>query len=195
MNIFVWKLSRKKKFFSLTFFTFEVPFNGFVPPLPEIRCPIFLEIQNPWGKVMERSGLTFEHFCLEVVLNHRAKYFFFFLLILPWSPLLWHWCYYPHRSRDALSPVCGIFPWAIPRDSFSPWPSDFQHLLSHWNCCNFLVSLQTIIGYILWFSHLVWPRLWNKHLCKYYKPGEAGSVFQAPPLLTSLTHSPFMEIS
>ena len=26
-----------------------------------------------------------------------------------WSTLLWHRCYYPHRSRDALSPVCGIF--------------------------------------------------------------------------------------
>ena len=39
----------------------------FLPPLPEVGCPICLEIQNPWGKVMERSGLTFEHFCLEVV--------------------------------------------------------------------------------------------------------------------------------
>ena len=27
---------------------------------------------------MERSGLTFEHFCLEVVQNRRAKFFFFF---------------------------------------------------------------------------------------------------------------------
>ena len=26
-----------------------------------------------------------------------------------WTTLLWHRCYYPHRSRDALSPVCGIF--------------------------------------------------------------------------------------
>ena len=26
-----------------------------------------------------------------------------------WSTLLWHRCYYPHRSRDALSPICGIF--------------------------------------------------------------------------------------
>ena len=26
-----------------------------------------------------------------------------------WSTLLWYRCYYPHRSRDALSPVCGIF--------------------------------------------------------------------------------------
>ena len=31
--------------------------NVFLPPLPKVRCPIFLEIQNPWGKVMERSGL------------------------------------------------------------------------------------------------------------------------------------------
>ena len=41
--------------------------NVFWPPLPEVGCPICLEIQNPWGKVMERSGLRFEHFCLEVV--------------------------------------------------------------------------------------------------------------------------------
>ena len=41
--------------------------NVFLPPLPKVRCPIFLEIRNPWGKVMERSGLRFEHFCLEVV--------------------------------------------------------------------------------------------------------------------------------
>ena len=39
----------------------------FLPPLPKVGCQIFLEILNPWGKVMERSGLTFEHFCLEVV--------------------------------------------------------------------------------------------------------------------------------
>ena len=50
----------------------------FLPPLPEVGCPIFLEIRNPWGKVMERSGLTFEHFCLEVVSNRRAKKSLFF---------------------------------------------------------------------------------------------------------------------
>ena len=26
----------------------------------------------------------------------------------------WYWCYYPHRSRDALFPVCGIFQNLIP---------------------------------------------------------------------------------
>ena len=62
----------------------------FLPPLPEVGCPIFLEIRNPWGKVMERTSLTFEHFCLEMVLNRRAKKKVFFLLILPyktwWKP-------------------------------------------------------------------------------------------------------------
>ena len=33
-----------------------------LPPLPEVGCPIFLEIRNPWGKVMKRSGLRFEIF-------------------------------------------------------------------------------------------------------------------------------------
>ena len=28
----------------------------FLPPLPEVGFPICLEIRNPWGKVMERSG-------------------------------------------------------------------------------------------------------------------------------------------
>jgi hypothetical protein len=36
----------------------------FLPPLPDVRCPIFLKILNPWGKVMERSGLRFCGFCL-----------------------------------------------------------------------------------------------------------------------------------
>ena len=34
----------------------------FLPPLPEVGCPIFLKLRNPWGKVMERSGLTFKNF-------------------------------------------------------------------------------------------------------------------------------------
>ena len=38
------------------------PFNVLLPPLPKVGCPTFLEIQNSWGKVMERSGLIFENF-------------------------------------------------------------------------------------------------------------------------------------
>ena len=36
--------------------------NVFLPPLPEVGCPQFLEIWDPWGKVIERIGLTFENF-------------------------------------------------------------------------------------------------------------------------------------
>ena len=63
--------------------------NVFLPPFPEVVYPIFLEIRNPWGKVMERSGLKFEIFCLKIVKN-RAQKKVFFLLILPyktwWKP-------------------------------------------------------------------------------------------------------------
>ena len=59
--------AQKKSFFSLIFSLLRYPLTVFFPPLPKIGFPIFLKIQNPWGKVMERSGLTFEHFCLEVV--------------------------------------------------------------------------------------------------------------------------------
>ena len=44
-----------------------------MPPLPEVGCPKLLEIRNPWGKVLERSGLRIEHFCWEEVYNHRKK--------------------------------------------------------------------------------------------------------------------------
>ena len=39
----------------------------FLPPFSEVQCPIFLNIQNPWKKVVERSGLKFQHFCSKLV--------------------------------------------------------------------------------------------------------------------------------
>ena len=40
--------------------------NIFLPPLSKVGCPLGLVIRNPWGKVMERSGLRFEHFCCKI---------------------------------------------------------------------------------------------------------------------------------
>ena len=54
--------------------------NVFLPPLPEVGCPIFLEIQNSWGKVVKRSGLRFEHWKWFKI----AKLFFCWL-ILPYK--------------------------------------------------------------------------------------------------------------
>ena len=58
----------------------------FLPPLPALGCPIFLEIRNPWGKVMERSGLAFEHFFWKwSKIAAQKKVFFFadFALVHP----------------------------------------------------------------------------------------------------------------
>ena len=48
---------------SVCLFTFEVPLKRLFAPLPEVGGQTFLEIRNPWGKVMERSGRRFEYFC------------------------------------------------------------------------------------------------------------------------------------
>ena len=37
--------------------------NVFLPPFPKVGCLKFLEIWNPWGKIMQKSGLRFEDFC------------------------------------------------------------------------------------------------------------------------------------
>ena len=44
---------------------FEVPFKCLFAPTCRSRMSNFF--WNPWGKVMERIGLRFEHFSLEVV--------------------------------------------------------------------------------------------------------------------------------
>ena len=56
------KSPRKKKFFSSLFLVF-VGFRSFLtvllPPLPKVGCPIFLKIQNPWGKVMVQEAVSY----------------------------------------------------------------------------------------------------------------------------------------
>ena len=51
------KLPRKKKknssFFSV-FFSFRSFLTVFLPPLPEVGCPIFSEIRNPWCLPIDR---------------------------------------------------------------------------------------------------------------------------------------------
>ena len=42
---------------------FSLRLTIFLPPLPKVQCPNFLDFQNPWGKVMERSGLRIDNFC------------------------------------------------------------------------------------------------------------------------------------
>ena len=37
------------------------------------------------------------------------RFQFFLVFVYPWSTLPCYRCYYPHRSRELVSPVCGIF--------------------------------------------------------------------------------------
>ena len=81
MNIFVRKLfqiAAQTKVFFLIFFTFEVPFNRLFAPTSRSRMSNIFRDSESLGKRNEGSGLTFEHFCLKVVKNCRAKKSFFF---------------------------------------------------------------------------------------------------------------------
>ena len=100
--------AQKKVFFSLTFFTFEVPFYSLFAPTSKSRMSNIFRDFESLGKSNGKKWSQIWTFVFENFLKSPRKKSLF-LLILPWSTLLWHRCYYPHRSRDALSPVCGIF--------------------------------------------------------------------------------------
>ena len=102
------KSPRKKKFFFLTFFTFDVPFNGLFAPTSQSRMSNIFRDSESLGKSNVKKWSNIWTFLFGSGLKSPRKKKFF-LLILPWSSLLQHRCYYPHRLRDALSPVCGIF--------------------------------------------------------------------------------------
>ena len=53
----------KKSVFDGFFFICSLCLNVFLPPLPKVQCPNFLDIWNYWAKVIKRSGLRFENFC------------------------------------------------------------------------------------------------------------------------------------
>ena len=69
----------------------------------------------------------------------RFRWFFTFLkknrvFGYSWSTLLWQRCYYLHWSRDALSPVCGIFAEGLPPSTCHVSHATCQ-LLDGWMVC------------------------------------------------------------
>ena len=58
--------------------TFSLCLTVFLPQLPEAKCTNLLDIPNPWGTVMEESGLRFEHFFKKWSKSAAAKIFFFY---------------------------------------------------------------------------------------------------------------------
>ena len=80
----------------------------FLPPLPKVQYPNFLDFRNPWGKVMKRRGLRLKTFTNKGCKITAQKCFFFSANFELLSRICWYSCYYLHVSTDSLSPVCGI---------------------------------------------------------------------------------------
>ena len=47
------KIAAAKTVFTDFFYICSLCLNVFLPPLPKVQCPHFLDIRNPWGKVMK----------------------------------------------------------------------------------------------------------------------------------------------
>ena len=102
LNIFVWKWSKIAK---LTKLVFLVDFA--LQNMVETTLPDGLETsgQRVYRKFwhISRHFWVFAFWMIFSVLQKNGVFGY------SWSTLLRYRCYYPHRSRDALSPVCGIF--------------------------------------------------------------------------------------
>ena len=121
------KLPRKKKVFCSLFFTFEVPLNGLFAPTSQSKMSNIFREADSLGKSNGKKWSNIWNFLFGSGLKSQRKKKFFLLILhyktwwkprfpmyyrvfgYSWTTLLWHRCYYAHRSRDALSPVCGIF--------------------------------------------------------------------------------------
>ena len=103
-----------------------------------------------------------------------------------WSTFLWHRCYYPHRSRDALSPICGIFGFRVKtkmkaytkltvvmccqivaRKSVAPSSSNFRRRLAQRYTCHIPLNVD---GSTLWLSYML-KQLLGSSLMEILDPG------------------------
>ena len=74
---------------SVRLFTFEVPFKRLFAPTSQSQMSNVLRDSESLGNKMERSGLRFEHFSLEVVKNRKKKKKYFladFAYKTRWKP-------------------------------------------------------------------------------------------------------------
>ena len=114
MNIFAQKWSKiaaaKRVFYGFFSSLFcSLRLNVFLPKLSKVQCPKFLDFPNPWKKTNgKRWSQIWILYLIKGVRSPHKKSFIFNEFFLT-SRIFWYQCYYPHQSRDALSPICGIF--------------------------------------------------------------------------------------
>ena len=109
------KIDAVKKVF-YDFFHLFTPFKHLFAPTsqsPMSKLFRFLEsLREKWLKEVVSDLKTFACKGYKIAAPKQFFFFFFFLLSANFALLagfFWYQCYYSHRSRDALSPVCGIF--------------------------------------------------------------------------------------
>ena len=74
-----------------------------MPPLPRVQCSNLLDFPNHWGKLNGRKwSQIWIYLLIKGVKSPRTKSFIFDKFCLS-SRIFLVWCYFPHRSRDALS--------------------------------------------------------------------------------------------
>ena len=87
------KIAAAKTVFYGFFFICSLRLNVFLPPLPEVQCPKFLDFQNPWRKVMQRSGLRFEQNSLQRCKITAQKKLVFGQILPYWAGFFWYRCF------------------------------------------------------------------------------------------------------
>ena len=89
-------------------FLFLTPFNGLFAPTSQSPMTKLLRFSESLGKSNKRKWSQIWNLLLikGVKLSPKKKCFW---PILPCSIFFWYRCYYSHRSREALSPICWIF--------------------------------------------------------------------------------------
>ena len=103
------KIAAVKKLLQI-FFISSLRLRVFLPPLLKVRCP------HKECKIAPQKKV-----CFRRVFSLLAGFF-------------WYQCYYPHRLRDSLSPVCAIFKiLSLPSEfSKTPWWRPLPLRLANW---------------------------------------------------------------
>ena len=107
---------------------------------------VFLVQQNMVKGHIANLGIFLDFFEFLRFNKKNSVFQTYWVLGYSWSTLLWYRCYYSHRSRDALSPVCGIFRKENSGDQTPPtWNDSTQIVLVGFPAYNEMCALVKIL--------------------------------------------------
>ena len=90
------------------------------------------------------------------ILNRQQKKIIFLIPFIKFFSSSWKWWYYPHRSKDSVSLVCGIF---YPSNLSQAYDRRHAGRENYMVLCHVLCSLMWFYGLRLWklgLKHLHW---------------------------------------